>query len=58
MRQKISNIIRYSKNYWELSANSLPMSTKQQIRINYIEAICMKIDAKKMKHYQISKKLL
>ena len=39
-----------------LSANSLVMITKQQIRINYIEEISIKSEAKKVKYYQISKK--
>ena len=51
-------IIRYQKNYCKLSANSLAMITKQQIRINYIEEISVKSDAKKKKYYHISKKLL
>ena len=41
------------KNYLKLLDNSLVMITKQQRRINYIEEIIIKSDAKKMKYYQI-----
>ena len=34
------------------------MITKQQIRINYMEEISLKSDAKKIKYYHISRKLL
>ena len=54
--KKISNIIICLKNYCKLSDNSLVMIAKQQIRINYIEEIILKSDAKNMKYYQMSKK--
>ena len=44
--QRRQNIIRYQKSFLKLSANSLPMSTNQQIRINYTEEISIKSDAK------------
>ena len=34
------------------------MITKQQIRINYMEEISLKSDAKKIKYYHISRTLL
>ena len=45
MRQRISNIIRYQKNYCKLLAYFLAMITKQQVSINYIEDISIKIHA-------------
>ena len=56
--QKRSNIIRYLKNYCDHSANSLPLIKKQQLRINYKAEISIKCKAKKVQHYQISKKLV
>ena len=56
--QKRWNIYRYQKNSCKLSANSLALTRKQQILINYIEEIIIKFDGKKMKYYQIWKKLL
>ena len=56
--QKRLNIVRDQKNYWKLSATSLVMITKQQIRNDYINKITLKTDEKKIKYYQISKKLL
>ena len=50
-------MIKHQKNCWTLSANSLVMITKQQIRINYIEEISIKSEGKKVKYYQMSKKL-
>ena len=47
--------MRYKKNYWQDSANSVAIITKQKIRINYIEKISVKIDAKKTKYDQILK---
>ena len=55
--QKKQKIITHQKNCRNLSANSLAMITKQQIRINYIKDITFKSDAKEHKYYQISKKL-
>ena len=55
--QKTSNII-YQGNYIKFTANSLTMITKQQIRINYLKQISIKIDAKPIKYYQIPKNLL
>ena len=56
--QKRLNIVRDQKNYWKLSATPLVMITKQQIRNDYINKITLKTDEKKIKYYQISKKLL
>ena len=47
----------FKKNFSKLSANFLVMTTKQQIRINYIEEISIKSGAKKINYYQICKKL-
>ena len=41
-----------------LEANSMAVTTKKEIRINYIEKISMESDAKKIKHYQVSKNIL
>ena len=41
-QKKKKKMIRFQKNYWKLSANSLGMITKQQIRINYIEESSIK----------------
>ena len=51
-------MIRHQKNYCKLVSNSLAMITTQQIRIHYIEETTIKSDEKKIKYYQISKKLL
>ena len=56
--QKGKNIIIYQKYYCKLSANSLGMITKKQIRVIYIEEIRIKSYAKKIKYYQILKRLL
>ena len=42
----------------KLTANSLAVITKQQIRINYLKQISLKIDAKEIKYYQVPKNLL
>ena len=47
--QKGKNIIIYQKYYCKLSANSLGMITKKQIRVIYIEEISIKSDAKNEK---------
>ena len=41
-----------------LSGNSVTMIIKQKLRINSTEKISMKSDTKKIKFYQILKKLL
>ena len=41
-----------------LEGNSMAVTTKKEIRINYIEKISMESDAKKIKHYQVSKNIL
>ena len=48
----------YQKNYRKLSVISLAMFTKQQFRINYVEKMSIKKDAKKIKYYRMPKKLL
>ena len=53
--QRRQSIVTYQKNYWKLSSNSLSMITKQQIRINYIEKIRIKSDAKKIKNIRYQK---
>ena len=58
MTPKRKNIIRYQKPYCKLSAISLGMITKKQIRVIYIEEISIKSDAKKIKYYHILKRLL
>ena len=55
MTQKRTNIIRYLKNYGQLSVNSLPLRTKQQLRSSYIEKISNKSENKMTIYYQISK---
>ena len=55
---KTQNIIRYQNSYCKLSANSLDIITKQQIRINNRAEISIKSDAKLRKYYQISTKLM
>ena len=47
-----------SKSFCKLLANSLAMLTKHDIRINYIEEVIIKSHAKKIKYYQIQKKIL
>ena len=56
LMQRKQKIIRYQKYYCNLSGSSFPMSTKKQLRINYIQQISIKSDVKKIKYYQISKK--
>ena len=56
--EKICNIIICFKNFCKPLANSLAMITTQQIRIHDIEETTIKSDEKKIKYYQISKKLL
>ena len=56
--QKKQKIITHQKNCLHLLANSLAMITNQKIRINHIEEISFKSDAKEHKYYQISTKLL
>ena len=51
-------IIRCPRNYWKLSTHSLAMITKQQVRINYIEEISIKIHAKKKKKLSYIKTIL
>ena len=55
MQKKKKYILRYQKKYGKLSANSLAIIIKQEIRISYIEKISVKSDAKKIKYYDISK---
>ena len=50
--------IRYLKNYCKLSANCLAMTPKQELRINYIEEISIKSDAKKDKILSDFKKIV
>ena len=50
--------MRYQKNFRKLSANSLAIITKQEIKISCIEQISIKSGTKKIKYYQISKKIL
>ena len=56
--QKTQNIIRYQKTYWNLTANSLAMITTQENILNFKVKMSIKSDVKKLKYYQLSKKLL
>ena len=56
--QKRQNIIRYQKTYWNLTANSLAMITTQENILNFKVKMSIKSDVKKLKYYQLSKKLL
>ena len=47
--------MRYQKYYCNLSANSLSLIKNQQFKINCIEDISIKSDAKEIKYYQILK---
>ena len=58
VRQKRSDIIGRKKSYCKLSVNSLAMMTEQKITINYIDQSSIKSDAKKIKYYQTSKKVI
>ena len=44
---EVSYIIRYQKDYWQLLVSCLAMITKEQIRINDIEEMIIKIGEKK-----------
>ena len=50
---EVSYIIRYQKDYWQLLVSCLAMITKEQIRINDIEEMIIKIGEKKMKYHTI-----
>ena len=50
---EVSYIIRYQKDYWQLLVGCLAMITKEQIRINDIEEMIIKIGEKKMKYHTI-----
>ena len=56
--QKRTNIMRNQKYYCKLSANSLSMIKSKQFKINCIEDISIKSDAKKIKFYQVLKTFL
>ena len=50
--------MRNQKYYCKLSANSLSMIKSKQFKINCIEDISIKSDAKKIKFYQVLKTFL